>query len=159
MALDLTAEEIRVLGCLVEKQATTPDNYPLSSNSLMAACNQSTSRDPIANYSERTIDATMLSLRDRGLRVAIDDAGAGFASLRHTLLLRPDIVKVDTSLTRDIDGDRAKRALTSALVSFGEEMGMAIVAEGIETPEELETLVSLGVPFGQGFYLGKPGPL
>jgi EAL domain-containing protein (putative c-di-GMP-specific phosphodiesterase class I) len=91
--------------------------------------------------------------------VAIDDAGAGFASLRHTLLLRPDIVKVDTSLTRDIDGDRGKRALTSALVSFGDEMGMAIIAEGIETPEELETLVSLGVPFGQGFYLGEPGPL
>ena len=67
MALDLTAEEIRVLACLVEKQATTPDNYPLSSNSLMAACNQSTSRDPIVDYSERTIDATMLSLRDRGL--------------------------------------------------------------------------------------------
>ena len=104
--------------------------------------------------------AAMLSdLRDRGLRVAIDDAGAGFASLRHTLLLRPDIVKVDTSLTRQIDGDRAKRALTSALVSFSDEMGIAIIAEGIETPEELETLVSLGVPFGQGFYLGEPAPL
>ncbi|MEP6973607.1 MAG: EAL domain-containing protein [Actinomycetota bacterium] len=103
--------------------------------------------------------ATLGELRGRGIRVAIDDAGAGFASLRHTLLLRPDIVKVDNSLTRAIDGDRAKRALTSALVSFGEEMGMAIVAEGIETREELDTLVSLGVPFGQGFYLAEPGPL
>ena len=95
----------------------------------------------------------------RGVRVAIDDAGAGFASLRHTVLLHPDIVKVDTSLTRNIDGDRAKRAMTSALVSFGEEMGIAIVAEGIETREELETLVTLGVPFGQGFYLAEPAPL
>ena len=75
------------------------------------------------------------------------------------LLLHPDIVKVDTSLTRNIDGDRAKRAMTSALVSFGEEMGIAIVAEGIETREELETLVTLGVPFGQGYYLAEPAPL
>ena len=75
------------------------------------------------------------------------------------MLLHPDIVKVDTSLTRNIDGDRAKRAMTSALVSFGEEMGIAIVAEGIETREELETLVTLGVPFGQGFYLAEPAPL
>jgi EAL domain-containing protein (putative c-di-GMP-specific phosphodiesterase class I)/AmiR/NasT family two-component response regulator len=99
------------------------------------------------------------TLRERGLRVAIDDAGAGFASLRHTLLLRPDIVKVDISIVRDIDGDRAKRALASALISFAEEMEMTIVAEGIETAEELETLISLGVPFGQGFYLAEPGPL
>ena len=59
----------------------------------------------------------------------------------------------------DIDGDRAKRALTSALVSFGEEMGVGIVAEGIETREELETLIALGVPYGQGFYLAPPAAL
>ena len=98
-------------------------------------------------------------LRTLGVRIAIDDAGAGFASLRHTLLLRPDIVKVDISLTRDIDIDRAKRALTSALTSFADEMGMAIIAEGIETQAELDTLVSLGVPFGQGFFLARPAPL
>jgi len=98
-------------------------------------------------------------LRTLGVRIAIDDAGAGFASLRHTLLLRPDMVKVDISLTRDIDIDRAKRALTSALTSFADEMGMAIIAEGIETQAELDTLVSLGVPFGQGFFLARPAPL
>ena len=98
-------------------------------------------------------------LRTLGVRIAIDDAGAGFASLRHTLLLRPDMVKVDISLTRDIDIDRAKRALTSALISFADEMGMAIIAEGIETQAELDTLVSLGVPFGQGFFLARPAPL
>lgn len=116
-----------------------------------------TEHEAIEDYAE--LATTLGDLRGLGLRVAIDDAGAGFASLRHTLLLRPDIVKVDTSLTRDIDGDRAKRALTSALVSFSDEMGIDIIAEGIETAEELETLVSLGVPFGQGFFLGKPGPL
>ena len=85
MALDLTAEEIRVLGCLVEKQATTPDNYPLSSNALMAACNQSTSRDPIVDYSERTIDATMLSLRDRGLARTVRGDGQRVHKHRHVL--------------------------------------------------------------------------
>ncbi|HUP75881.1 MAG TPA: YceH family protein [Acidimicrobiales bacterium] len=85
MALDLTAEEIRVLGCLVEKQATTPDNYPLSSNALMAACNQSTSRDPIVDYTERTIDATMLSLRDRGLARTVRGDGQRVHKHRHVL--------------------------------------------------------------------------
>jgi EAL domain-containing protein (putative c-di-GMP-specific phosphodiesterase class I) len=66
---------------------------------------------------------------------------------------------VDISLTRDIDKDRAKRALASALISFADEMGMSIIAEGIETKSELETLLELGVAFGQGFYLAKPAPL
>ncbi len=85
MVLDLTAEEIRVLGCLVEKQATTPDNYPLSSNSLMVACNQSTSRDPIVDYSERIIDSTMLSLRDRGLARTVRGDGQRVHKHRHVL--------------------------------------------------------------------------
>jgi EAL domain-containing protein (putative c-di-GMP-specific phosphodiesterase class I) len=116
-----------------------------------------TEHEAIEDY--EVLAAALEGLRSHGVRVAIDDAGAGFASLRHTLMLRPDIVKVDTSLTRGIDGDRAKRALTSSLVSFGEEMGIAIVAEGIETGEELDALVDLGVPFGQGFYLAEPAPL
>jgi uncharacterized protein len=85
MVHDLTAEELRVLGCLVEKQATTPDNYPLSSNALMMACNQSTSRDPIVDYSERTIDSTMLSLRDRGLARTVRGDGQRVHKHRHIL--------------------------------------------------------------------------
>jgi EAL domain-containing protein (putative c-di-GMP-specific phosphodiesterase class I) len=98
-------------------------------------------------------------LRRRGARIAIDDAGAGFASLRHTLQIAPDIVKMDLSLTRGIDTDRAKRALGTALVSFADEMNMSMVAEGIETAEELATLKELGVRYGQGFYLAEPAPL
>jgi len=85
MVHDLTAEEQRVLGCLVEKQATTPDNYPLSSNALMMACNQSTSRDPVVDYSERTIDATMLLLRDRGLARTVRGDGQRVHKHRHVL--------------------------------------------------------------------------
>lgn len=116
-----------------------------------------TEHEAIEDYA--VLASALEGSRSQGVRVAIDDAGAGFASLRHTLLLRPDIVKVDTSLTRNIDGDRAKRALTSALVSFGDEMDISIIAEGIETREELEELVALGVPFGQGYYLAEPAPL
>ncbi len=116
-----------------------------------------TEHEPVEDYDELSV--ALAGLRAMGVRVAIDDAGAGFASLRHTLQLSPDIVKVDISLTRDIDADRGRRALASALISFAEEMGMSIVAEGIETEAELKTLRELGVRFGQGYYLAEPGPL
>ncbi|MGE5225866.1 MAG: EAL domain-containing protein [Planctomycetaceae bacterium] len=116
-----------------------------------------TEHEPVDDYDELSV--ALAGLRAMGVRVAIDDAGAGFASLRHTLLLSPDIVKVDISLTRDIDADRGRRALASALISFAEEMEMTIVAEGIETEAELKALRELGVRYGQGFYLAEPGPL
>jgi EAL domain-containing protein (putative c-di-GMP-specific phosphodiesterase class I)/AmiR/NasT family two-component response regulator len=98
-------------------------------------------------------------LRDRGLRVAVDDVGAGYASLRHALQLAPDMVKMDISLTRDIDRDPRRRALAAALISFAGETGMTIIAEGIETDAELGALRELGVRYGQGFYLARPAPL
>jgi EAL domain-containing protein (putative c-di-GMP-specific phosphodiesterase class I) len=100
--------------------------------------------------------AGLAGLRADGGRLAIDDAGAGFASLRHILLLSPDMIKLDVSLTRDIDRDRARRAMAAALISFADEMGLTIVAEGIETPRELKTLRALGVRMGQGYYLARP---
>jgi len=105
------------------------------------------------------LDAALAPLRARGLRLAVDDAGAGFASLRHILRLAPDVIKVDKTVTRGIDSDRARRALTSALVAFGSETGAQIVAEGIETQAELEALRGLGIDYGQGYLFGRPGPL
>jgi EAL domain-containing protein (putative c-di-GMP-specific phosphodiesterase class I) len=116
-----------------------------------------TEHEPVEDYD--ALFGALARLRALGVRIAIDDAGAGYASLRHTLHIDPDIVKVDISLTRDIDKDRGRRALASALISFGEEMGMTIVAEGIETDAELRTLVELGVRYGQGYHLAEPGPL
>lgn len=98
-------------------------------------------------------------LRERGLRVAVDDVGAGYASLRHALQLAPDMVKMDISLTRGIDRDPGRRALATALISFADETGAMIVAEGIETAGELHALRDLGVRYGQGFYLARPAPL
>ena len=79
--------------------------------------------------------------------------------MSHILSLAPDAIKLDMSLTRDIDSDAARRALTSALLFFSRETESVIIAEGIETEAELSTLRMLGVPFGQGYLLGKPGEL
>jgi EAL domain-containing protein (putative c-di-GMP-specific phosphodiesterase class I)/CheY-like chemotaxis protein len=116
-----------------------------------------TEHEAVEDY-ER-LAAGLAPLRERGARVAIDDAGAGFASLRHILDVDPDLIKLDVTLTRGVDRDRRRRALASALTSFADDMGITVVAEGIETAPELETLRSLGVRYGQGFALGRPAPL
>lgn len=93
------------------------------------------------------------------VRVAIDDVGAGFASMKHILALNPDIMKLDVSLIRDLDRDRPRQALAAALVSFGSKLGITVVAEGVETTQELAVLRYLGVHAVQGHLLGRPGAL
>ena len=88
--------------------------------------------------------------------MAIDDAGAGHASMRHVTQLSPDYIKIDRSLIHDIHVDHAKRALVRSMVSLEEDLGAKVVAEGIERTEELRTLRELGVPLGQGFLLARP---
>jgi EAL domain-containing protein (putative c-di-GMP-specific phosphodiesterase class I) len=104
---------------------------------------------------KRAIDRLRLS----GVRLAIDDAGAGFASFKHVIHLVPEFVKLDRFLTHDIDCDPAKQALTAALVAFAARIGARLLAEGVETAEELRVLTELGVEYAQGYYLGRPGPL
>lgn len=101
---------------------------------------------------------SLAPLRERGVRVAVDDAGSGYAGLRHILRLKPDILKLDLAMIRGIDADPARRALTTAMVTFAAELGATVIAEGIETSAEVETLRALGVPWGQGFHLARPGP-
>jgi len=103
--------------------------------------------------------AALAPLRREGARLSIDDAGAGFASLRHILNLNPEIVKLDAGLTTALDTDPARRALAAALVYFGRETQSRIIAEGIETESELAVLMGLGVPMGQGYLLGRPADL
>lgn len=98
------------------------------------------------------------AFRRSGVRIAVDDAGAGFASLRHILELAPDIIKLDISIVRDIDTEASHRALASALVGFAREMGTELVAEGVETAEEALALDALGIRLMQGYYLARPGP-
>ena len=99
------------------------------------------------------------TLRDFGVRVAIDDAGAGFASLRHILRLEPEFIKLDRTLIDGIEGDRSRQALAAGLISFAEKIDATIVAEGIERPAEVEKLAELGVRYGQGYFFARPGPL
>ena len=98
-------------------------------------------------------------LRALGARFAIDDAGAGYSSLRHVVRIQPDVIKLDTSLTRDIDTDAARRALARSLLLFADEIGATLVAEGVETATELDALIALGVEHVQGFLTGRPAPL
>lgn len=98
-------------------------------------------------------------LRQLGVRVALDDMGAGFARLGHLFNVHPDIVKLDMALVRDIDADPVRQALARSIATYADETGVLVVAEGIETERELVTLRLLGVQAGQGYLLGRPAPL
>lgn len=110
----------------------------------------------VEDYSE--LGAALNTIRETGVRLAVDDAGAGYASLRHILALQPDVIKLDISLTRNIQDDLARHALAAALVHFGRETKSQILAEGVETAIELDTLRKLGVENAQGYFLGRPMP-
>jgi PAS domain S-box-containing protein len=95
-------------------------------------------------------------LRGRGVRLAIDDAGAGFASLKHIVRLLPDFIKLDMFLIRDIDREPLKRSVVAAMAAFAADCHAELVAEGVETLAELQVISELGVQVAQGFYLGVP---
>jgi EAL domain-containing protein (putative c-di-GMP-specific phosphodiesterase class I) len=115
-----------------------------------------TEHSAVEDYDElkRAID----QFRARGVRLAIDDLGTGFASFMHIVKLLPEFMKLDLSLTRDIEADAVKQALTAALVGFASQIGAHLIAEGVETVEEMQTLKALGVECAQGYYLGAPAP-
>jgi EAL domain-containing protein (putative c-di-GMP-specific phosphodiesterase class I) len=116
-----------------------------------------TEHEPVTDYGP--INDAMDGLRAGGARLAVDDAGAGFAGLHHILRLRPELIKLDRLLVTGIDNDPARRSLAAALMTFAGETGAQLIAEGIETEAELATLTDLGVHYGQGYHLGRPGPL
>ena len=95
---------------------------------------------------------------ERGVRLAIDDAGAGYSSLRHVVELSPDYLKLDRELVRGIDDDPNRRALMRAVVAFAREVGTSVIAEGVETRGEFDVLREAEVHLVQGFLLARPGP-
>jgi EAL domain-containing protein (putative c-di-GMP-specific phosphodiesterase class I) len=111
----------------------------------------------VANYDELT--AALQPHRTNGLRIAVDDAGAGYASFRHILRLEPELIKLDITITRDADSDPARSALAAALIGFAQNRGSSIVAEGVETAGELHEMRTLGATAAQGYYLGRPDTL
>lgn len=108
----------------------------------------------IEDYS--SIADELAALRSSGARVAVDDAGSGWAGLEHILQLQPEVLKLDRTLITRIDLHAGRQAMVEAMVGFADRMGALLIAEGVETAEELACLTSLGVEFGQGYLLGRP---
>lgn len=111
----------------------------------------------IADYPR--VRRTLSELRSGGARLAIDDTGAGFASLSHIIKLAPDLIKLDFDLVHGIAEDPVRRSMATAIVAFAADTGAEIIAEGIETEAELEVVHQLGIRYGQGYLLGRPGHL
>lgn len=108
----------------------------------------------VRNY--QALAQALAPLRERGAQVAVDDAGAGYASMRHILQLQPDVIKLDMSITQCIHSDRSRRALAKGLTNFAHEIGTRVVAEGVETAQELDALRELQVDLVQGYFLSRP---
>lgn len=112
--------------------------------------------EPVVDYD--AVRAAVQALGP-GVSLSVDDACAGFASLAHVLALRATYVKIDRSWITGIEHDPAKRALVSGIGNFAAESSALVIAEGIETEEELDTVRDLGIHLGQGYLLGRPLPL
>ncbi len=108
----------------------------------------------VADYP--ALNAAVTGLRQSGVRFAIDDTGAGYASLNHVLQLRPEVIKLDRGLIEGVDTDPARRSLVTALVLLALEIGASVTGEGVETADQLSALSTLGVDMAQGYLLARP---
>jgi EAL domain-containing protein (putative c-di-GMP-specific phosphodiesterase class I) len=138
----------------------------IASGRLLAALNSVPTERIVLELTEHAaiedyaaVLAALDPIRRRGVRFAVDDAGAGYASFKHILTFQPDLIKLDVSLIRGIHDDRRRYALASALVSFARVARSAVVAEGVETPAELTALRQIEADHVQGYLLGRPMPL
>jgi EAL domain-containing protein (putative c-di-GMP-specific phosphodiesterase class I) len=126
----------------------------LGDDSLDGLVIEITEHEAVRDYAR--LASRLADYRGRGARVAIDDTGAGHASMRHVTQLAPDYIKVDRSLIQDLHLDHAKRALVRSMVTLEKELGAEVVAEGIESSEIRDALLELGCRIGQGFYFSMP---
>ena len=104
------------------------------------------------------IAAALADVRARGGRVAVDDAGAGYAGLKHVMRLAPDLIKLDRALVAGVETDPVRAALIESFVRYAREIDATVCAEGIETLEDLERLADLDVTYGQGYVIARPAP-
>lgn len=115
-----------------------------------------TEHEMVQDYEALTHRLALIRLR--GIRLSVDDMGTGYSGLSHILKLLPNAVKFDISITTNVNNDPVKQALAVALVQFAQSIGANVIAEGIETAQEAQTLKDLGITHGQGYFLGRPGP-
>lgn len=109
---------------------------------------------PLSHHSH--CNGVLNEIRGRGICVAVDDLGAGYSNLKYIADLAPEIVKLDRDLTKDLHRDMRRMVLVAAVVTLCDQLDAAVVAEGIETPDELRAVRAAGVRFGQGYYLARP---
>ena len=112
--------------------------------------------DPVEDYD--ALHAALARPRAAGMRLAIDDVGAGFSSLRHIVLCAPEVLKLDRSIIDGVSADPVLTTLVAALVDFAHGNGSRVVAEGIETAADGDALRDLRVDYAQGWFFGRPGP-
>jgi EAL domain-containing protein (putative c-di-GMP-specific phosphodiesterase class I) len=115
-----------------------------------------TEHESVADYA--ALGRVLEPLRERGAKVAVDDVGAGYSSMRHVMEMRPDFIKIDRGLVAGLDRDAAKLAIIESLASFASRIDACVIAEGVERLEEVDALVRLGVPLAQGFVFARPDP-
>jgi EAL domain-containing protein (putative c-di-GMP-specific phosphodiesterase class I) len=116
-----------------------------------------TEREAIENY--ELFKEAVSYYSGLGFSIAVDDTGTGYSGLETLFELRPDFIKVDMSIVRDIDKNKVKQELAKALIALSKELNSTIIAEGIETEEELHALREIGVKIGQGFLFARPDTL
>ena len=112
--------------------------------------------DQVEDYD--AVTAALAPFRAGGMRLAIDDVGAGFSSLRHIVVTAPDVIKIDRSIVAGLDTDPVLAKLVASLVEFAHGCAVSVVAEGVETAAEHAVLRGLHVDHGQGWFYGRPGP-
>ena len=138
--------------------------FVLERNALRGILRRHRGRRVVLEVTEHEVVADYQAFRaaitgvDPRLELAVDDAGAGFASLRHILELRPAFVKLDRWLVADLETDEARQAMIAGVMHFARSTGCRIVAEGVETEAERGALLTLGVRLAQGYLLGRPNP-
>ena len=145
VSINITAEAL--LSSQIQELFTERDRYD---NIVLEVSEKDSQQSGVAD--------ALTPFRGGGGRLAIDDIGAGFINLRDVLSLKPDILKVDRALVRGIDRDRIKAAIVEGLNSTAKKLDTPLLAEGIESREELAVLEKLGVPLGQGYLFGEPSP-
>lgn len=116
-----------------------------------------TEHEPVTDYG--AIAAALAPWRAKGVRLAVDDAGGGYASFSHILNLAPEYIKLDVNLTANIHDDRQRQALARAVIGYARELDVAVIAEAVESREQLQALAELGVHYAQGYHVGHPLPL
>jgi EAL domain-containing protein (putative c-di-GMP-specific phosphodiesterase class I) len=109
---------------------------------------------PLTHY--RYCHSVLREIRAKGLNIAVDDLGAGYSNLKYIADLAPEVVKLDRSLIADLTGGGRLHTLVTSIVDLCRRLGARVVAEGIETKDELEAVIATGAHYGQGYFLGRP---